>query len=51
MDGLTTGQRVVVCNNISCGVCKYCRLGRERLCQNLMGQDRPETLLVFLQHK
>ncbi len=36
VEGLTTGQRVVVCNNISCGVCKYCRLGRETLCQNLM---------------
>ena len=33
--GVTTGQRVVVCNNISCGSCRYCRLGRETLCAGL----------------
>jgi len=33
--GIKTGQRVVVCNNISCGNCKYCRLGRETLCLGL----------------
>lgn len=32
---LTPGQRVVVCNNISCGQCKYCRIGRETLCAGL----------------
>jgi acryloyl-coenzyme A reductase len=29
------GQRVVVCNNVSCGNCKYCRMGRETLCRGL----------------
>lgn len=35
VDGITTGQRVVVCNNVSCGNCKYCRMGRETLCVGL----------------
>jgi acryloyl-coenzyme A reductase len=33
--GVKSGERVVVCNNVSCGVCKYCRLGRETLCLGL----------------
>ncbi|MGQ0750200.1 MAG: alcohol dehydrogenase catalytic domain-containing protein [Betaproteobacteria bacterium] len=33
--GVTRGQRVVVCNNVSCGNCRYCRIGREVLCSNL----------------
>ncbi len=35
VEGITPGQRVVVCNNISCGICKYCRVGRETLCSGL----------------
>ncbi|MEE9240343.1 MAG: zinc-binding dehydrogenase [bacterium] len=35
VDGPAVGQRVVVCNNISCGACKYCRMGRETLCAGL----------------
>src|SRR5687767_12715944 len=31
VEGLAAGERVVVCNNVSCGDCKYCRLGRETL--------------------
>ncbi len=32
---IAPGQRVVVCNNVSCGTCKYCRIGRETLCAGL----------------
>lgn len=35
VEGIKPGQRVVVCNNVSCGNCKYCRIGRETLCQAL----------------
>ncbi|MCC6535635.1 MAG: zinc-binding dehydrogenase [Burkholderiales bacterium] len=35
VSGFSVGQRVVVCNNISCGNCKYCRMGRETLCAGL----------------
>lgn len=31
-EGVAPGQRVVVCNNLSCGNCRYCRAGRETLC-------------------
>ena len=31
-DGVKIGERVVVCNNLSCGSCRYCRVGRETLC-------------------
>ncbi len=34
-DGIARDQRVVVCNNLSCGNCRYCRAGRETLCQYL----------------
>ena len=30
--GVAIGARVVVCNNVSCGDCRYCRRGRETLC-------------------
>lgn len=33
--GVKPGDRVVVCNNVSCGVCRYCRIGRETLCVGL----------------
>lgn len=35
VEGITPGQRVVVCNNVSCGICRYCRVGRETLCSGL----------------
>ena len=35
VDGIARGTRVVVANNVSCGNCKYCRLGRETLCAGL----------------
>jgi acryloyl-coenzyme A reductase len=35
VEGVARGQRAVVCNNVSCGYCKYCRLGRETLCVGL----------------
>lgn len=35
VEGITPGQRVVVCNNVSCGICRYCRVGRETLCSDL----------------
>lgn len=31
-DGPAAGTRVVVCNNVSCGDCRYCRTGRDTLC-------------------
>ncbi|MDB5863853.1 MAG: alcohol dehydrogenase [Betaproteobacteria bacterium] len=30
--GVAVGERVVVCNNVSCGDCRYCRMGRDTLC-------------------
>lgn len=35
VDGHAIGERVVVCNNVSCGHCRYCRIGRETLCAGL----------------
>lgn len=32
---IVPGQRVVVCNNVSCGNCRFCRAGRETLCADL----------------
>ncbi len=29
---VSIGERVVVCNNVSCGDCRYCRSGRDTLC-------------------
>ena len=29
---VSPGERVVVCNNVSCGDCRYCRAGRDTLC-------------------
>ncbi len=34
-EGIARDQRVVVCNNLSCGNCRYCRAGRETLCLHL----------------
>ncbi|MGZ8155781.1 MAG: zinc-binding dehydrogenase [Burkholderiales bacterium] len=30
--GVAAGERVVVANNLSCGDCRWCRIGRETLC-------------------
>ena len=35
VDNTRIGERVVVCNNVSCGNCKYCCMGRETLCAGL----------------
>ncbi|MGZ5259238.1 MAG: alcohol dehydrogenase catalytic domain-containing protein, partial [Burkholderiales bacterium] len=35
VQGVQAGQRVVVANNVSCGNCRYCRVGRETLCAGL----------------
>jgi len=35
VENTSIGQRVVVCNNVSCGNCKYCCMGRETLCAGL----------------
>ena len=35
VEGLEPGQRVVIANNVSCGVCRSCRSGRETLCVGL----------------
>jgi len=35
VEGVTPGLRAVVCNNVSCGACRYCRIGRETLCAGL----------------
>jgi NADPH:quinone reductase-like Zn-dependent oxidoreductase len=32
---LRVGERVVVANNVSCGNCRFCRIGRETLCAGL----------------
>jgi len=34
-EGVAPGARVVACNNVSCGNCRWCRRGRETLCQGL----------------
>lgn len=33
VDSLSTGDRVVLCPNQTCGVCQYCREGPENLCE------------------
>lgn len=35
VEALAAGQRVVVVNSASCGVCEPCRSGRENLCRDL----------------
>jgi NADPH:quinone reductase-like Zn-dependent oxidoreductase len=35
VETLARDQRVVVANNVSCGNCRYCRIGRETLCAGL----------------
>jgi NADPH2:quinone reductase len=34
--GVSTGDRVVLCPNQTCGTCQYCREGPENLCQSFM---------------
>jgi NADPH:quinone reductase-like Zn-dependent oxidoreductase len=33
VDSISTGDRVVLCPNQTCGVCQYCREGPENLCE------------------
>jgi NADPH:quinone reductase-like Zn-dependent oxidoreductase len=35
VQGVSPGERVVVANNVTCGNCKYCQMGRETLCGGL----------------
>jgi acryloyl-coenzyme A reductase len=35
VEGIATGTRVVVANNVSCGACRFCMAGRETLCRGL----------------
>lgn len=39
---VSIGERVVVCNNVSCGDCRYCRSGRDTLCigRKILGGHR-----------
>jgi D-arabinose 1-dehydrogenase-like Zn-dependent alcohol dehydrogenase len=41
VEGLSPGERVVVANNVSCGECRYCRVGRDTLCagRKIIGSD------------
>ncbi|AHZ24549.1 alcohol dehydrogenase (plasmid) [Haloferax mediterranei ATCC 33500] len=32
--GVESGDRVVLCPNVTCGTCRYCREGPENLCEN-----------------
>jgi L-iditol 2-dehydrogenase len=36
VEGLAAGTRVVVANSAPCGQCRYCRCGRESLCDDLL---------------
>ena len=35
VDSVSAGDRVVLCPNRTCGVCRYCREGPENLCEQL----------------
>jgi len=36
VEGFSVGQRVVAANSAPCGACRYCRMGRESLCDDLL---------------
>jgi L-iditol 2-dehydrogenase len=36
VSGLREGDRVVAANSAPCGACRYCRAGRENLCEHLL---------------
>jgi len=47
---LVPGQRVVVRNNVSCGDCRYCRMGRDTLCvdRKIVGGHRDGGYAEFV---
>ncbi|MCC6531068.1 MAG: zinc-binding dehydrogenase [Burkholderiales bacterium] len=49
-NGIALGQRVVVCNNVSCGDCRYCRSGRDTLCvdRKIVGGQRDGGYAEFV---
>ncbi|MCC7487229.1 MAG: zinc-binding dehydrogenase [Burkholderiales bacterium] len=48
--GPAPGTRVVVCNNASCGDCRYCRAGRDTLCveRSIVGAHRDGGYAEFV---
>jgi acryloyl-coenzyme A reductase len=48
--GPAPGTRVVVCNNTSCGDCRYCRMGRDTLCveRRIVGAHRDGGYAEFV---
>jgi len=48
--GPVLGKRVVVCNNVSCGDCRYCRMGRDTLCveRKIVGAHRDGGYAEFV---
>ena len=50
VEGYKVGDKVVVITVISCGRCRYCRLGLQNLCpeQKYIGYDYPVALPNFL---
>lgn len=47
---VSPGQRVLLDYNVTCGVCKFCRSGRENLCTNLeyIGYQRDGTYQEYI---
>ncbi len=47
---VSPGQRVLVDYNVTCGICKFCRNGRENLCVNLeyVGYQRDGTYQEYI---
>jgi NADPH:quinone reductase-like Zn-dependent oxidoreductase len=50
VDGLRTGQRVVLIPSLSCGTCPACRAGRDNLCRDfrLFGVQVPGTYAEYV---
>lgn len=50
VEGPAPGERVVVCNNVSCGNCRYCRMGRDTLCagRKIIGGHRDGGYAEFV---
>jgi 2-desacetyl-2-hydroxyethyl bacteriochlorophyllide A dehydrogenase len=48
--GTVPGQRVLLDYNVTCGVCRFCRSGRENLCTNLeyIGYQRDGTYQEYI---
>ena len=48
--GIAPGQRVLLDYNVTCGMCKFCRSGRENLCTNLeyIGYQRDGTYQEYM---